>query len=117
MPPVAAATQVRASAVTSEVLNAVWPVCKHLVTVSHLEREGLLSRSARLPQRSCWRTFPTTWIGLAVIALPCVLYSMDLINLAVPALSRDMQPSSTQLLWIIDIYGFLVAGSLITMYP
>ena len=57
------------------------------------------------------------WIGLAVIALPCVLYSMDLtvLNLAVPRLSADLQPSSAQLLWIIDIYGFLVAGSLITM--
>ena len=57
------------------------------------------------------------WIGLAVIALPCLLYSMDLtvLNLAVPHLSADLQPSSSQLLWIVDIYGFLVAGSLITM--
>lgn len=57
------------------------------------------------------------WIGLAVIALPCLLYSMDLtvLNLAVPSLSADLQPSSSQLLWIVDIYGFLVAGSLITM--
>ena len=57
------------------------------------------------------------WIGLAVIALPCLLYSMDLtvLNLAVPSLSADLKPSSSQLLWIIDIYGFLVAGSLITM--
>ena len=57
------------------------------------------------------------WIGLAVIALPCMLYSMDLtvLDLAVPSLSADLRPSSTQLLWIIDIYGFLVAGSLITM--
>jgi len=57
------------------------------------------------------------WIGLAVIALACVLYVMDLtvLHLAVPAISADLQPSSAQLLWIIDIYGFLVAGSLITM--
>ncbi|WP_298932309.1 MFS transporter [uncultured Ramlibacter sp.] len=57
------------------------------------------------------------WTGLAVIALPCMLYSMDLtvLNLAVPALSADLQPTSAQLLWIVDIYGFLVAGSLITM--
>ncbi len=57
------------------------------------------------------------WIGLAVIALPCVLYSMDLtvLNLAVPRLSEDLKPTSSQLLWILDIYGFLVAGSLITM--
>ncbi len=57
------------------------------------------------------------WIGLAVIALPCMLYSMDLtvLNLAVPHLSADLKPSSAELLWILDIYGFLVAGSLITM--
>ena len=57
------------------------------------------------------------WIGLAVIALPCLLYAMDLtvLTLALPALSADLQPSSTELLWIVDIYGFLVAGFLITM--
>ncbi|MGH7265833.1 MAG: MFS transporter [Candidatus Rokuibacteriota bacterium] len=57
------------------------------------------------------------WIGLGVIALPCLLYSMDLtvLNLAVPHLSADLEPSSAQLLWIVDIYGFLIAGSLITM--
>ncbi|MCI0395635.1 MAG: MFS transporter [Chloroflexi bacterium] len=57
------------------------------------------------------------WIGLAVLILACVLYAMDLtvLHLAVPSLSADLKPSSTQLLWIVDIYGFLVAGSLITM--
>ena len=57
------------------------------------------------------------WVGLAVIALPCLLYSMDLtvLNLAVPHLSADLAPSSAQLLWIVDIYGFMVAGALITM--
>ena len=57
------------------------------------------------------------WIGLAVLALPCLLYSMDLtvLHLAVPKLSAALEPSSAELLWIIDIFGFLVAGSLITM--
>src|SRR6266851_5296627 len=57
------------------------------------------------------------WIGLAVIALPCLLYAMDLtvLNLAVPQLSADLKPTSSQLLWIVDIYGFMIAGSLITM--
>jgi DHA2 family multidrug resistance protein-like MFS transporter len=46
-----------------------------------------------------------------------MLYSMDLtvLNLAVPKLSAALAPSSAELLWIVDIYGFLVAGSLITM--
>jgi DHA2 family multidrug resistance protein-like MFS transporter len=54
---------------------------------------------------------------LAVLALPCLVYAMDLtvLNLAVPKLSEDLQPSSAQLLWILDIYGFLVAGLLVTM--
>jgi MFS transporter, DHA2 family, multidrug resistance protein len=57
------------------------------------------------------------WIGLAVLALPCLLYSMDLtvLELAVPKLSADLKPTSSQLLWIMDIYGFLLAGFLITM--
>jgi DHA2 family multidrug resistance protein-like MFS transporter len=57
------------------------------------------------------------WIGLGVIALPCLLYSMDLtvLHLAVPALSADLEPSASELLWIIDVYGFLVAASLVTM--
>src|SRR5260221_9022132 len=42
---------------------------------------------------------------------------MDLtvLNLAVPQLSADLKPTSSQLLWIVDIYGFMIAGSLITM--
>jgi DHA2 family multidrug resistance protein-like MFS transporter len=57
------------------------------------------------------------WIGLGVIALPCMLYSMDLtvLNLALPALAAELEPSAVELLWIVDIYGFLVAGALITM--
>ena len=57
------------------------------------------------------------WVGLAVIALPCLLYSMDLtvLYLALPSLSEDLAPSSTELLWITDIYGFFLAGFLITM--
>jgi MFS transporter, DHA2 family, multidrug resistance protein len=57
------------------------------------------------------------WIGLAVLLLACLVYAMDLtvLHLAVPQLSADLEPSSAQLLWIADIYGFMVAGALITM--
>ena len=57
------------------------------------------------------------WLGLAVLALPSVIYAMDLtvLNLAVPQLTRDLAPSAAELLWIVDIYGFLVAGALVTM--
>ena len=57
------------------------------------------------------------WIGLAVLTLAALVYAMDLtvLNLAIPRISAELQPSSAQLLWMIDIYGFLVAGLLITM--
>jgi hypothetical protein len=45
------------------------------------------------------------WWGLAVLALPMLLVSMDLtvLHLAVPSLSADLMPSSSQLLWIVDV--------------
>nr|WP_238993022.1 MFS transporter [Jiangella aurantiaca] len=57
------------------------------------------------------------WIGLAVLALPTLLLALDMsvLYLALPHLAADLQPSSTQLLWITDIYGFMVAGFLVTM--
>jgi DHA2 family multidrug resistance protein-like MFS transporter len=57
----------------------------------------------------------SAWIGLAVLALPCMITVMDLtvLNLAVPHLSAALKPNGAQLLWIIDIYGFMLAGALI----
>jgi MFS transporter, DHA2 family, multidrug resistance protein len=57
------------------------------------------------------------WGGLAVLALPCLVVSMDanLLHLALPQLSTDLRPDGRQLLWIVDIYVFLCAGSLLTM--
>ena len=55
------------------------------------------------------------WFGVAVLALPCMITVMDLtvLNLAVPRLTSALKPTGTQLLWIIDIYGFMLAGTLI----
>ncbi len=57
------------------------------------------------------------WIGLAVLALPTLLLALDMsvLYLALPHLAADLQPSSSQVLWIMDIYGFMIAGFLITM--
>ncbi|MBV9381722.1 MAG: MFS transporter [Streptosporangiaceae bacterium] len=57
------------------------------------------------------------WTALGVLLLPLLLVSMDVsvLYFAVPFISRDLEPSSTQQLWIFDIYGFVLAGLLITM--
>ncbi|KFC64436.1 Major facilitator superfamily MFS_1 [Devosia sp. LC5] len=57
------------------------------------------------------------WFALAALVLPVLLVSMDLsvLYLAVPHISADLTPSSNQMLWILDIYGFVLAGLLIVM--
>ena len=57
------------------------------------------------------------WSALAVLILPVLLISIDMtvLGIAVPALSADLKPTSTQLLWIIDLYSFLLAGPLVLM--
>jgi DHA2 family multidrug resistance protein-like MFS transporter len=57
------------------------------------------------------------WLGLAVLALSALMLSVDIsvLFLALPQLSADLEPSITQQLWISDIYGFMLAGFLVTM--
>ncbi len=57
------------------------------------------------------------WTALAVLCLPLLVASMDVSVLffAVPFIARDLDPSATQMLWIFDIYGFVLAGLLLTM--
>ncbi|MHA6760242.1 MFS transporter [Streptacidiphilus sp. PAMC 29251] len=57
------------------------------------------------------------WTAFAVLALPLLLVSMDVsvLYFAVPFIGSALHPSSTQQLWILDMYGFVLAGLLITM--
>ena len=57
------------------------------------------------------------WTGLAALSLPTLLLSIDtsVLYLALPPLSADLKANSVQQLWIMDIYGFMIAGFLITM--
>jgi DHA2 family multidrug resistance protein-like MFS transporter len=57
------------------------------------------------------------WLGLAVLALPTLLLSLDVsvLYLALPHLSADLGADSTEQLWILDIYSFMLAGFLVTM--
>jgi DHA2 family multidrug resistance protein-like MFS transporter len=52
-----------------------------------------------------------------VLALPSLLLSLDVsvLYLALPHLAADLRPSGTQQLWVMDIYGFMLAGFLVTM--
>lgn len=57
------------------------------------------------------------WWGLAVLVIPSTLLFMMLtiLFLAAPNLAAELGPTSAQLLWILDIYGFVMAGFLVAM--
>jgi len=57
------------------------------------------------------------WAGLVLLMLPVLLISVDntVLSFALPAISVDLRPSSTTLLWIVDIYPLVLAGLLVAM--
>ena len=57
------------------------------------------------------------WVGLAVLAFPTLLVSFDVfvLLLALPHLAKGLGADSNQQLWVMDIYGFMLAGFLLTM--
>ncbi|HIW63155.1 MAG TPA: MFS transporter [Candidatus Stackebrandtia excrementipullorum] len=59
---------------------------------------------------------PRRWAGLAVLcaSLLVVIMDMTILNVALPAISADLLPTSVELLWIVDVYGLAVAGLLVT---
>ncbi|WP_030673572.1 MFS transporter [Streptomyces rimosus] len=60
---------------------------------------------------------PGRWLALAVLVLAVLLVGVDatVLGLATPFLSEDLRPSGTQLLWIGDVYSFVIAGLLVSM--
>lgn len=63
------------------------------------------------------RAGPREWWALSALVLVVLLLAIDgtVLYLAVPALIDDLDPTTTELLWIGDIYAFVLAGLLITM--
>jgi DHA2 family multidrug resistance protein-like MFS transporter len=78
-----------------------------------MKRSDVQLASSLNPTRATRRD----WLGLAVLALPTLLLSLDVsvLYLALPSLSADLDADSTQQLWILDIYSFMLAGFLVTM--
>nr|BFE81919.1 hypothetical protein GCM10020093_045200 [Planobispora longispora] len=56
------------------------------------------------------------WSVLVLLCLSLLLITVDatVLHIAVPALTSALEPSSVQLLWIIDVYSLVVAPLLLT---
>lgn len=63
------------------------------------------------------RAGASQWAGLGLLTLPTVLLGLDVtvLYLVLPSMAADLDPSASQTLWIMDAYGFFIAGFLITM--
>ncbi|MFE5141527.1 MFS transporter [Streptomyces fagopyri] len=63
------------------------------------------------------RKRPGRWLALSVLVLAVLLVAVDatVLGLATPYISEDLEPSGTQLLWIGDVYSFVIAGLLVSM--
>ncbi|MFI1964783.1 MFS transporter [Streptomyces pathocidini] len=57
------------------------------------------------------------WIALAVLVLALLMVTVDatVLGLATPFLTEDLRPTGTQMLWIGDVYSFVIAGLLVSM--
>ncbi|MEU6068292.1 MULTISPECIES: MFS transporter [Streptomyces] len=75
------------------------------------EAEGLGGRTTEAEKR------PGRWLALSVLVLAVLLVAVDatVLGLATPYISEDLNPSGTQLLWIGDVYSFVIAGLLVSM--
>ncbi|MFF7951103.1 MFS transporter [Streptomyces griseorubiginosus] len=60
---------------------------------------------------------PGRWLALSVLVLAVLLVAVDatVLGLATPYISEDLEPTGTQLLWIGDVYSFVIAGLLVSM--
>ncbi|WP_436790069.1 MFS transporter [Yinghuangia sp. YIM S10712] len=69
------------------------------------------------PAAEAYEKRPGRWIALAVLVLAVLLVAVDatVLALATPFISEDLAPSGTQLLWIGDVYSFVIAGLLVSM--
>lgn len=54
-------------------------------------------------------------IAVCVLAQLLIAIDLTVLHLVLPSLSEQMHPSTTEMLWIADAYGFALAGLLITM--
>lgn len=57
------------------------------------------------------------WLALATLtfSLLAITTDMTILNVAIPQMSADLQPTASQQLWIIDAYSLVMAGLLISM--
>jgi DHA2 family multidrug resistance protein-like MFS transporter len=90
-------------------------------TSPHTDTTGMPMRGTPAPTGSLAPASPRAprraWLALVVLMLPVLLVSVDntVLSFALPAISRDLEPTAAEQLWIIDAYPLVLAGLLVAM--
>jgi MFS transporter, DHA2 family, multidrug resistance protein len=84
----------------------------HLDARDHAGRDKSVAKQSKSPKLD-----GRAGLALLVLCLPTLLTTVDIsvLFLALPRISAALGTSATQQLWITDIYGFMIAGFLVTM--
>lgn len=71
--------------------------------------------STTVPASTPTAADPRRWAGLAVLSasLLVVVMDMTILNVALPSLTADLRTTSTEQLWIVDVYSLVLAGLLV----
>src|SRR5699024_78594 len=85
--------------------------------MSYSDRIHEASDTAAVSVQEAARATWKEWTGLGLLVLPMLALASDLtvLFLALPTLSAGLSPTASEALWITHVYGFLIAGFLITM--
>jgi len=85
--------------------------------MSTRDRAPTVTVSATAPEARPTRAGVREWTALALLVLPMLTVASDMtvLFLALPTLSGELDTTASQALWIVHVYGFLVAGFLVTM--
>lgn len=56
------------------------------------------------------------WAAVAVLSASLLVVTMDMtiLNIALPAMSAELHPTSSQQLWMVDVYSLVLAGLLVS---
>ncbi|WP_346730607.1 MFS transporter [Leucobacter allii] len=56
------------------------------------------------------------WAALAVLTASLLVITMDMtiLNIAIPEMSAELEPTAAQQLWIVDVYSLVLAGLLVS---
>lgn len=72
--------------------------------------DGIVMKPRSLPKQRLWLALVAILLGQFVVSI-----DLTVLNIALPEITRELKPTSDQLLWMVDVYSLVLAGLLIAV--